>query len=75
MPKTRQDELETEGITELANYLTESTEETFSKLSEISVDILLITDNSYVVSGQLLGLQEKMITKGISVRNKCGIGC
>ncbi|MEK4085976.1 hypothetical protein [Psychrobacillus sp. FSL K6-1415] len=65
LPKTRQEELETEGITELANYLTESTEETFLKLSEISGDILLITDNSYVVSGQLLDLQEKMIKEGI----------
>ncbi|MFJ7827387.1 hypothetical protein [Psychrobacillus sp. NPDC096623] len=65
LPKTQRDALETEGITGLANYLTESTEETFSKLSEISGDILLITDNSYVVSGQLLDLQEKMIKEGI----------
>ena len=35
------------------------------KLSEISGDILLITDKSYVVSGQLLDLQEKMITERI----------
>ncbi|SDN47661.1 F-type H+-transporting ATPase subunit beta [Psychrobacillus sp. OK028] len=65
LPQKQRDQLETEGITGLANYLTESTEETFSKLSEISGDILLITDNSYVVSGQLLDMQEKMIKEGI----------
>lgn len=66
LPQKHQEELETEGITELANYLTQSVEETFSKLSEISGDILLITDNSYVVSGQLLALQEKMIEEQIN---------
>lgn len=65
LPQKHRDELETEGITGLANYLTESTEETYSKLSEISGDILLITDRSYVISGQLLDLQEKMITDGV----------
>lgn len=65
LPKTEQDVLETEGITELANYLIKSTEEIFLKLSEISGDILLVTDRSYVVSGELLGLQDKMITEGI----------
>ncbi|QUG43384.1 hypothetical protein KD050_09250 [Psychrobacillus sp. INOP01] len=65
LPQGQQDELETEGITGLANYLTKSIEETILKLSEISGDILLITDRSYVISGQLLELQEKMVTEGI----------
>lgn len=64
-PQNRRDELETDGITGFAKYLTESIQEIFSKLSEISGDILLITDKSYDVSGQLLDLQEKMITEGI----------
>lgn len=65
LPQKHRDELETEDITGLANYLTESTEETFSKLSEFSGDVLLITDKSYVISGQLLDMQEKMIANGI----------
>ncbi|ALC87466.1 ATP synthase subunit B [Bacillus sp. FJAT-22090] len=55
-----------EGTIELADYKTKSIEETFKSLSSISGDIIFITDKSYIVSGELLDLQEKLVAENIN---------
>lgn len=61
LPMTNHPELE--GTTELADILTTTIDETFSTLIAISGDILFITDKSYIVSGELFDLQEKLVAE------------
>lgn len=63
LPKEEHSELE--GTTELADIVTISIEEAYEKLSEISGEALFITDRSYIISGELLDLQEKIISENI----------
>ncbi|TQR21675.1 hypothetical protein [Psychrobacillus vulpis] len=55
-----------EGTTELADFVTTNIEDTFAKLTELDGDIIFITDKSYIVTGELLDLQEKLATEGVS---------
>ncbi len=59
LPSTDHSELE--DTTDLADYITSSIDETFTTLVEISGDIIFITDRSYIVSGEILDLQEKLL--------------
>jgi len=61
LPKKIHPELE--GTTELADILTTTIEETFSTLVSLSGDIIFITDKSYIVSGELFDLQEKLVAE------------
>ncbi|MEK4487618.1 hypothetical protein MHH81_19060 [Psychrobacillus sp. FSL H8-0484] len=61
LPKTEHSELD--GTTELADHITTSIDDTFEKLSELSGDIIFITDKSYIESGELLDLQEKLVAE------------
>jgi len=61
LPKTNHPELE--GTTELADILTTTIDETFSKLTSINGDIIFITDKSYIVSGELFDLQERLVAE------------
>ena len=63
LPQKEHSELE--GITELADYITTSIDGTYNKLSEIPEDIVFITDRSYIMSGELLDIQEKLISENI----------
>lgn len=51
---------ELEGITELASYLTETIEETITKLKEIGKEAVLVTDKSHMDSGALFEIQEQL---------------
>ena len=61
LPKTNHPELE--GTSELADILTTTIDETFSKLTSINEDIIFITDKSYIVSGELFDLQERLVAE------------
>jgi len=63
LPTTEQSELD--DTTELADFVVVSIDETFAKLAELPGDIIFITDKSYIVSGELLDLQEKLVTENI----------
>lgn len=63
LPTTEQNELD--GTTELADFVMVSIDETFTKLAELSGNIIFITDKSYIVSGELLDLQEKLVAESI----------
>ncbi|MGE7979899.1 hypothetical protein [Psychrobacillus sp. NPDC093200] len=63
LPQKEHSELE--GTKELADYITTSVEDAYEKLSEITGDIIFITDRSYIISGELLDLQEKIISENI----------
>lgn len=63
LPATQHSQLE--GTIELADYITVSIDETLKKLSELSGDVIFITDKSYIVSGELLDLQEKLVVESI----------
>ena len=65
LPQTKYSELE--GTIELADYVTNSIEETYTKLAELAGDIIFITDKSYIVSGELFDLQDKLAAE--SIRN------
>lgn len=61
LPKSEHSELD--GTTELADHITTSIADTFEKLSELSGDLIFITDKSYIESGELLDLQEKLVAE------------
>jgi F-type H+-transporting ATPase subunit beta len=61
LPTTEYSELD--GTIELADFVTKSVNETVAKFSELSGDIIFITDKSYIVSGELLDLQEKLVSE------------
>lgn len=63
LPKTNHPELE--GTTELADKVTTTIQEAFSTLSSLSGDVIFITDKSYIVSGELFDLQEKLVSERI----------
>ncbi|MDI2585759.1 hypothetical protein OR571_01075 [Psychrobacillus sp. NEAU-3TGS] len=63
LPTTEHRELE--GTTELADFVAISVDEAFAKLAELSGNIIFISDKSYIVSGELLDLQEKLVTESI----------
>ncbi|WP_075618639.1 hypothetical protein [Paenisporosarcina indica] len=54
-----------EGTTELADLVTTTTDETFQKLASLNGDVIFITDKSYIVSGELFDLQEKLVAERI----------
>ncbi|WP_313894417.1 hypothetical protein [Psychrobacillus sp.] len=64
LPTTEHNELE--GTTELADYVTTSIDETLAKLSALQEEVIFITDKSYVVSGELWDLQEKLVAEGVN---------
>ncbi|MGE6487131.1 hypothetical protein [Paenisporosarcina sp. NPDC076898] len=49
------------GTTELADIVTTTIDETFSTLTSHNGEVIFITDKSYIVSGELLELQEKLL--------------
>lgn len=63
LPKTSHPELE--GTTELADILTTTIEETFATLSSLNGDIIFITDKSYIASGELFDLQERLVAERV----------
>lgn len=63
LPTTEHSELD--GTTELADFITVSIDETFAKLAELTGNIIFITDKSFIVSGELLDLQEKLVAESI----------
>lgn len=63
LPKKEHGELE--GTIELADFVTNTIDETHKKLLEIQGDTVFITDRSYIISGELLDLQEKMIAENL----------
>lgn len=56
---------ELEGTTELANTVTTTIDETFEALTSQIGDIIFITDKSYIVSGELFDLQERLVAERI----------
>ena len=52
---------ELEGTTELADIVTTTIDETYSTLTSQNGEVIFITDKSYIVSGELLELQEKLV--------------
>lgn len=54
-----------DGTTELADVVTTTIDETFSNLSSQDREVIFITDKSYMVSGELLDLQEKLLAERI----------
>lgn len=63
LPKTNYPALE--GTTELADTVTASIDETFSKLTSQNGEVIFITDKSYVVSGELFDLQERLVDERV----------
>lgn len=63
LPTTGRSELD--GTTELADFTTVSIDQTFAKLAELPGNIVFITDKSFIVSGELLDLQEKLVAESI----------
>ena len=63
LPKINHPELE--GTTELADIVTSSIDETFTTLISQSGDVIFITDKSYIVTGELLELQEKLVAERV----------
>lgn len=51
---------ELEGITELADHLTQTVRETVGKLQEYGEKAVLVTDKSHVDSGELFEIQEQL---------------
>jgi F-type H+-transporting ATPase subunit beta len=56
---------ELEGTTELANIVTTTIDETFKILTSQIGDVIFITDKSYIVSGELFDLQEKLVAESV----------
>ncbi|MDX1805913.1 MAG: hypothetical protein R3267_02650 [Paenisporosarcina sp.] len=56
---------ELEGTTELANVVTTTIDETFKILTSQIDDVIFITDKSYIVSGELFDLQEKLVAESV----------
>lgn len=56
---------ELEGTTELANIVTTTIDETFKILTSQIGDVIFITDKSYIVSGELFDLKEKLVTESV----------
>ena len=54
-----------EGTTELANTITTTINEAFETLTSQMGDVIFITDKSYVVSGELFNLQERLVAERI----------
>lgn len=63
LPKINHPELE--GTKELADIQTATIEETYSTLISLSGDIVFITDKSYIVSGELFDLQERLVAERV----------
>lgn len=63
LPKMNHPELE--GTTELADIVTTTIEKTFSELTSQSGEVIFITEKSYIVSGELLDLQEKLVANRV----------
>ncbi len=63
LPKGESKELD--GTVELADVTSFSIEETLEKFKGLTSDIILITDRSYVVSGELFDLQEKLFKENL----------
>jgi F-type H+-transporting ATPase subunit beta len=63
LPTTNHPELE--GTTELADIVTTTIEETFTTLTSQNGDVIFITDKSYIVTGEILELQERLVTERV----------
>lgn len=63
LPKGSHPELE--GTTELADIVTTTINETYSTLTSQNGEVIFITDKSYIVSGELLDLQEKLVAERV----------
>ena len=63
LPKSNHPELE--GTTELADIVTTSIDKTFTTLTSQNGDVIFITDKSYIVTGELLELQEKLVAERV----------
>ena len=56
---------ELEGTTELANTVTTTIDETIKTLTSRVGDVIFITDKSYIVSGELFDLQERLVAESV----------
>lgn len=56
---------ELEGTTELADFVTTTIDETYLTLTSQNEEVIFITDKSYIVSGELLELQEKLVAERV----------
>jgi len=56
---------ELEGTTELADIVTTTIDETYEYLTSQNGEIIFITDRSYIVSGELFNLQEKLVAERV----------
>ncbi|MFX3673078.1 MAG: hypothetical protein ACE3JQ_01340 [Paenisporosarcina sp.] len=63
LPTTSYPELE--GTTELADKVTTTIDETFSILTSLNGNVIFITDKSYIVSGELFDLQERLVAERV----------
>ncbi|AMQ06548.1 MULTISPECIES: hypothetical protein [Sporosarcina] len=63
LPTTNHPELE--GTTELADIVTATIDETFSKLTSQNGDVIFISDKSFNASGELLDLQERLVAERV----------
>ena len=54
---------ELEGATELSDMVTNTMEETYDYLASQNGEVIFITDRSYIVSGELFDLQEKLVAE------------
>lgn len=63
LPTTNHPELE--GTTELADIVTKTIEETFTTLTSQNSDVIFITDKSYIVTGEILELQERLVAERV----------
>jgi F-type H+-transporting ATPase subunit beta len=63
IPKQKSPDME--DIVELANHVVGSVDEAFAKLKNIESEIVFMTDRSYLVSGELLDLQDKLVSERI----------
>ncbi len=64
LPEVEHKELD--GTVDLADVTTTSIEETLGKFRDSTSEVIFITDRSYVVSGELLDLQEKLLEENMS---------
>lgn len=56
---------ELEGTKELADVVTTTIDETYNTIASQTGEVIFITDKSYIVSGELFDLQEKLVAERI----------